>query len=320
MRDYFAPMEGITGYVYRNAFEACFGPMDKYFTPFLVPTQNLEFTFREREDVIPEHNASLYAVPQIMTNKAKDFIWTAKKLQDLGYQEVNLNLGCPSGTVVSKGRGSGFLAFPEELDAFLDEIFAGLDMKISIKTRLGKEQPEEFVRLIEIYNQYPLEELIIHPRVQTDFYKKPVHMDAFLAGLEQSKNPVCYNGSLFTGKELQDLKTCCPRLDRVMLGRGLLIDPWLIRRQKDGAERDKKLLKQFYEMLFHGYLEIMSGERNALYKMKELWTYQIYLFADSLKYGKRIKKSEKREEYEAAVSAVFRDLDFVTGDVVTPFV
>ena len=153
MKYYLAPMEGITGHIYRNAYEKYFHNIDKYFTPFIVPNQSLSLKTKELRDLLPENNEGLNVVPQILTNDAEGFILTANKLKQLGYNEINLNLGCPAGTVVSKKRGSGFLAYPDELDKFLDEIYKIDNMKISIKTRLGKEKPEEFYKLIEIYNE-----------------------------------------------------------------------------------------------------------------------------------------------------------------------
>lgn len=163
MNYYLAPMEGITGYIFRGVYHQCFPAMDKYFTPFLSPNADGKLSPREYQDLAAEHNEGMYVVPQILTNSSEDFIRTAKTLQSMGYHEVNFNLGCPSGTVVSKGKGSGFLAFPEKLNACLYEIFSRLEMKISIKTRIGKEKPEEFEQLLEIYNRYKMEELIIHP-------------------------------------------------------------------------------------------------------------------------------------------------------------
>ncbi len=171
MKFYMAPLEGITGHVFRRAFCECFGSVDQYFIPFIKPNQHGHLSSRERQDVLPENNQGMYAVPQILTNSVEDFVRTAQKLKQYGYQEINLNLGCPSGTVVSKKRGSGFLAFPEELDQFLDGIFGQTDAEISIKTRIGKENPEEFGRLLEIYNQYPVKELIIHQGFRRIFIK-----------------------------------------------------------------------------------------------------------------------------------------------------
>ena len=171
MKLYLAPLEGITNHIYRKALYECFGGFDKYFIPFIRAKQNLNFSGREKKDIDPENNQGMYAVPQILTRNAEDFLRTASQLAGLGYREINLNLGCPSKTVVTKGCGAGFLERPDELERFLDHIFANTDLKISIKTRLGMDDAEEFEDLLEIYNRFPLEELIVHPRVQKDFYK-----------------------------------------------------------------------------------------------------------------------------------------------------
>ena len=179
MKLYLAPLEGITGWIFRRALHECFGGFDKYFVPFIRPNQMGHFSAREKKDILPDHNEGMYTVPQILTNRPEDFIRTAAKLKEYGYGEINLNLGCPSKTVVTKGRGAGFLAYPDRLDDFLYEVFQKCDIRISVKTRLGMEEPEEFGPILEIYNKYPLEELIIHPRVQKDFYKNTPNMEAF---------------------------------------------------------------------------------------------------------------------------------------------
>ena len=165
----FAPLEGLTGYIYRNTHAAYFSPADEYFTPFLSPNQNRRFTSREKNDVLPEHNEGLHVVPQLLTNQSEHFLWAAGELAAMGYDEVNLNLGCPSGTVVAKKKGSGFLTELEALDRFLDEVCTKAPCAVSVKTRLGRYSPDEFPALLEIFNRYPLKRLIIHPRVQTDF-------------------------------------------------------------------------------------------------------------------------------------------------------
>ena len=191
MKYYLAPLEGITGYIYRNTYEKYFHNIDKYFTPFIVPNKSRSFNTKELKDTLPENNKGMNIVPQILTNDSEGFITLSGKLQQLGYNEVNLNLGCPAGTVVSKNRGSGFLAKREELDMFLDEIFKINNMKISIKTRIGKDNSEEFYELIKIYNKYPIEELIIHPRTQKDFYGNKPNLEVFKDALALSTNPVC---------------------------------------------------------------------------------------------------------------------------------
>jgi len=310
---YFAPMEGLTGYIYRNAHNAFFNHnnIEKYFSPFIVANQSESFKTRELNDLLPENNQGLVLIPQLLTNQAKDFIHTANKLKVIGYNEINLNLGCPSGTVVSKNRGSGFLAKREELDAFLDEIFSEVTSKISIKTRIGKDQPEEFYDLIEIFNKYPLEELIIHPRVQKDFYKNKPNMKIFNEALSLSKNSVCYNGDIFTGEDYKDFSTNFPKVETIMIGRGLLSNPSMVSGITNNVKLNKNILEQFHNQIYEDYKSILFGERNVLFKMKELWTYMIVAFSDNTKYAKKIKKSERLCDYDEAVSNLFTEQDVI---------
>jgi tRNA-dihydrouridine synthase len=308
MNYYFAPMEGITGYIYRSAHRKFFKGVDAYYTPFIVPTQNCELSSREKNDILPEHNEGARIIPQIMTNHWEGFVWTSQELKKYGYEEVNLNLGCPSKTVVSKLRGSGFLAVPDQLDQFLDRIFS-IDMKISIKTRIGKDSPEEFYRLMEIYNKYPLEELIIHPRIQKDFYRNTPNWDMFQMAVSVSKNPVCYNGDIFNPGAYDRLIQTFPSVDRVMLGRGLIANPMLAGEIKGSGHLEKNQLKAFHDEILSGYQKTISGDRNLLFKMKELWAYMLQSFENGDKHGKKIQKSQNLLDYTTAVNAIFRDLE-----------
>lgn len=293
MKIYLAPLEGITGHIYRTALKECFDGFDKYFIPFISPNQKGHFSTREKKDVLPENNRGVLAVPQILTNQAEDFIETAKKLAEYGYEEVNLNLGCPSRTVVTKGRGAGFLEEPDRLDRFLDEIFKKREWKISVKTRIGMSEPEEFEDLLKIYNRYPLEELIVHPRLQKDFYKNTPNLDVFAMAAEESRNPLCYNGDICNAEDLKRLRERFPKLDCVMVGRGVLADPALGRVLKGGGQAEKAELRKFHDLLYRAYCEEMSGDRTVLYKMKELWFYFSGLFTNGKKYYKKIKKCER---------------------------
>lgn len=309
---YFAPMEGITGYVYRNAFHTYFEGPDKYFTPFISPVENHRLRSREKSDILPENNKGLPVVPQILTNNSEYFLRTTEALKDAGYEEVNFNLGCPSKTVVTKGKGAGLLAQPKELEAILDQIFSKAKIKISIKTRIGMEHPEEFYELLTIFNQFPMEELIIHPRVQKDFYNNKPNYEMFKHAVTNSKNPICYNGDIFSMEEYNQWKEWFPQTDRVMLGRGLLINPFLLSsiKEEDAKTMDMERLRGFHDCVYMGYQKIMSGDKNVLFKMKELWFYLIQSFAESEKYAKKIKKAERLDSYERAVDMVFRDLEW----------
>lgn len=316
MRLYMAPLEGITGHVFRRNHQKCFGTMDKYFIPFIKPNQKGHLSSRERQDVLPENNEGMYAVPQILTNSAEDFLRTAYKLQKYGYREVNLNLGCPSRTVVTKGRGSGFLAYPEELDRFLDIIFQKSAVDISVKTRIGRDSPEEFGHLLEIYNQYPLKELIIHPRVQQDFYKNRPNWEVFHAACAGSRNPLCYNGDIFSKEDYRQCAEAFPQAEGVMLGRGLLMNPGLAGEIRQERRLDKETLRRFHDGLYGDYQTVLPGAKTILFKMKELWGFLAPVFENYEKYAKKIKKAEKLHLYERAVDLLFEEQELAAEQVV----
>ena len=308
MRYYFAPMEGVTGAVYRNAHHHYFSGIDKYYMPFISPTQHHVNTPRELRDILPEHNGDTPAVPQLLTKCADDFLWAARELAEMGYDEVNLNLGCPSGTVVSKGKGAGFLAHPEDLRRFLDDVFANTPISISIKTRLGIQDPDEFWPILELYNRYPIKELTIHPRVQKDIYKNNVRMDHFVQAMKLTKIPLCYNGDLVSTTDCAGLLSRYPGIHTVMLGRGMIADPALARKIQGGDPATRAELQAFHDTVYEGFAEMMKSRRNAMIRMKEIWYFHIHLFEDMDKHIKRLRKAAAPDEFEAAASAIFRDL------------
>lgn len=310
MKCYVAPMEGITGYIYRNAHYGLFPGADKYFNPFLSPNQNRCFTPRERRDILPENNRGVPLVPQILTNVPEYFLKTVEELEEFGYREVNLNLGCPSGTVVSKGKGAGFLEDPDKLDAFLEKVFektAGEQVRISVKTRLGMEDAEEFGDLIRVYNRYPLEELIIHPRVRRDFYNNSPDWSAFGDALRQSSNPVCYNGDIFSLSDYEKLVKYFGDIEALMCGRGVLTNPALLSTIAGEKKLTKEELRHFHDRIYQDYRSLFSpDERSVLFKMKELWGYMGDLFSEARKELKRIRKAQHFAEYEGAVLEIFQ--------------
>lgn len=315
MKIYMAPLEGVTGFVFRNAYEEFYGKgrVDKYFIPFISPNKSKGYTTREQNDIRPEHNAGINTVPQIMANDPGLFLEAASMLNDMGYREINLNLGCPSGTVVSKFRGAGFLAMPLELDSFLDKVLSSPVMKnmnMSVKTRTGLNSHEEFRLLLEIYNDYSLSEVIIHPRVRTDYYKNTPDMEIFKWAVEESRNPVCYNGDIFTIEDYTRFTELCPEVDRIMLGRGFVGNPGIIgqighKETPQGSEEDgvksADTLKRFTDRLLNDYIRVMDNEVNAMHKMKEVWIYINQFNPGNEKAFKKIKKSHRLSEYQAGV-------------------
>ena len=318
MHIYFAPLEGITTYPYRNLHHKYFGGVEKYFTPFLAPGPEQGMSVKEMRDILPENNAGVPVVPQILTNRAGDFLLASKKLSEMGYREINLNLGCPSGTVTAKKKGSGFLLYPDDLDRFFDEVFSDAAVRngeflVSIKTRIGKNEVEEWPELMQVYNRYPIHELTVHPRIQKEFYKGTPHLDVFTDILKESRNPVVYNGDLFTVEKVKEFREKFPTAGTVMIGRGLIRNPALaemILQEETEPEADiLPRIREFHDALFEHYRETMSGDRNLLFRMKDLWSYMLAEVPDSEKLAKKIRKSQHVPEYLAAVEEVFARWD-----------
>lgn len=336
MKISFAPMEGITGYVYRNAYMRHYGGIDTFYTPFISPSSSKGFKSKEKRDVSPENNAVERTVPQVLTNSSKDFVRTVIFLCEAGYREINLNLGCPSGTVVAKKKGAGFLEAPDKLDRFFDEVFSQLAQacspcRISVKTRIGLTFPSEFEDLLKIYNKYPLSKLIIHPRVRTDYYQNKPNFDCFEYALENSVNPVVYNGDINCVQDYITLLERFPMLREIMIGRGLLANPQLGEAIKavtaadssTGASdshtnspdsitgtshssgtlnrTDLKRLYAFHTDLIDGYRKEMNCDRDILFRMKELWTYLSRLFDNSADITKKINRINDLDDYLLAV-------------------
>lgn len=315
----FAPLDGITKAVFRQVWHRRFGGADRYFMPFFSPTDQHIVTDRDRKELVPENNGGLPLVPQVMTRKADDFLWAAELLGDMGYTEVNLNLGCPSGTVTAKGKGSGFLAKPEELDRFFDQVFSRAALPVSVKTRLGILDPEKFWPLLEIYNRYPIACLTIHPRVQKQFYKGTVHLDVFEKALAASKNPVCYNGDLRTVEDLRAFQGRFPAAEAVMVGRGAVADPALPRKWRGGPAATRQELQDFTAELYQSYQAFYGQVNPAAQRMKEVWFYLIHLFEGGGRIDKKLRRSRGAWEYERLEAEIFQTLplrDHSEGDLV----
>lgn len=309
---YFAPLEGITGRIYRNAFNHIFhSKIDKYFSPFIAPGINQVLSVKEMRDIIPENNKGIKLIPQLLGCRADDILLAMQAIKELGYNEVNINLGCPSGTVVAKKKGSGLLAFTDELDEFLYRIYEKADIKVSVKTRIGKDEPDEFYEILDIYNKYHMEELIIHPRIQKDFYKNTPNMEMFDYAVNHSTNVVCYNGDITSAGDYNKLTDCYPSVDRVMIGRGLLRNPMLTEEITGGKKIDRVKLKEFHQRLLEDYTEEMSGERPVLFKMKELWAYMGDIFPGSEKQLKKIRKTESLVSYKSMASDLLNNGEIV---------
>lgn len=306
MKLYLAPLEGITGYIYRNALAAVFEQPDKFFTPFIGTSQNKKFSNKEVRDINPENNKINILIPQLMTKQTDQALSAMSKLKDYGYTEVNINAGCPSGTVVSKGRGSGLLKNLEDLDILLDKMVNESGMEISVKTRIGMYEPEEFYEILEIYNKYNLKELIIHPRVREEFYNNTPNLEVFEYAYKNSKNKLCYNGDVNSVDDYNKITKRFPNIDSVMIGRGAITNPNIFSEIRGGERVTKEKLYRFNEIIYNDYKEVMSGDRNLLFKMKEAWRYMSPLFENYEKNWKRIKKSNDLIHFNNAIEEMFK--------------
>lgn len=336
MKFLFAPLEGITGYIFRQVYDAHFGGIDAYYTPFVTTRDGGIMRKKELRDIAPENNPGLHIVPQIMTTKADEFLQAASHMQELGYTEVNLNLGCPSGTVVPKGKGAAFLREPEKLDRFLYEIYDRCPLAISIKSRIGFSSVDEFPRLLDIYNKYPVSLLILHLRTREEMYEPGVHEEVFdLAynknmpddqtsdgcmtvetddapilkqdGKESSSRiSLCYNGDICTEKDVKRIQDKYPTLDHVMIGRGYLSHPGFAGNdQKKADYTDLKVIYDYVKDLQGRYEEVLFGETPVLFKMKELWTHLKVSHPEGDKLFKKIKKVKHLDEYNSILREYF---------------
>ena len=304
MRYYFAPLEGLTDSIYRCLHHKYFPGVHRYYMPFISPTIHRTLTHKEDRELPMADSVDFIAIPQILTKVSEDFLWAANVCRDRGYTEVNLNVGCPSGTVVSKGKGSGMLRDVPALDAFLEAVFRDCPIEITVKTRLGLENPEEFIPLLEVFNRYPIKELTVHPRVRKDFYKEPVREEWFRYAYENSTAPLCYNGNILTKEDADAIADTYPKVASVMIGRALVGDPGMFSPGGTTAET----LKQFHDELVEEYIRVFGSARNAMFRMKENWGFLHKRFEGTDKLWKNLRKTTDYAEYMAITSEIFHTL------------
>ena len=307
----FAPLEGITTYTYRNLHNRLFGGADDYYAPFIAPDGSGNFKDSMLKDVLPENNRDIKLIPQILCNKAEAFLVVAKKLSEMGYDEVNLNAGCASGTVVPKHKGAGMLIDLDSLDNFLDEVFSACPIKVSVKTRMGVESTSEFTKILEIYNKYPLSKLIVHARDKAGKYQSKPDTDLFIFSFPNSKNITAYNGDIFSVEHLKAIENMLPELQHIMIGRGAIANPALPRMLKGEKASDAKEFKNFHDELVAEYRGIGLTEFFTVGRMKELWYYNAYMFPNSGKAIKKIYKSRSLDDYLCACANFFASEEFV---------
>lgn len=298
MKFYYAPLESITKAYLRNTHNKYYKGIDKYFIPFLVPNAYKKDNKVDKEINPLYNNIDTKLVPQIIANNATDTIRFINILKEYGYDEINLNFGCPSGTVTAKYRGAGILKDLNILDNYLDELFKNTDIKISAKIRIGFSDPNEFNNIIKILNKYPFIELIVHPRTALEMYKpNTLHLDKFNDICKDSKFDIIYNGDILNMDDINYIKETYPYIKGVMIGRGLLANPDLINPLEEKTKRQAIL--NYYDELVKPYA-IIHGWSNTKFHMKEIWFY--------LKDYFELDKKTIKELFKENDSAIFNDL------------
>ena len=308
MNYYAAPTEGLTDRIWRQAHQRWFGAPEapvRYYAPFLSPPENRVLIKKKMAELEPAANPGVQVIPQLLAKDGELAAWMIGELRRMGYTEVNLNFGCPSGTVTAKGKGSGMLRDPQKLDAFLDAVFSQAGGPVSVKTRLGVARAEEFGEILDVYNKYPLCELTIHPRVMKQLYRGQADREAFAAYLPACTAPVCYNGDVTTAADLHTLEAQYPQLSGIMVGRGIIADPALFREARGGAPAAREELRGYLDDLYHGYSELFGSAGCAVSRMKGHWFYLIHKFEGAEKLEKQLRKAREPWEYEVVVNQIF---------------
>lgn len=306
---YLAPIQGITDRIFRSIYPEFFKGIDAAMAPFISTSKRKKVETVIFRELLPELNTGLPVVPQILSRDPEDFIPLADRLHEMGYRTVNWNLGCPFPVVVKKGKGSGMLCHPDRIEQFLDTTIPAIKISLTIKLRLGLASPEEILTLIPIFNRYPIEEIIIHPRTGRQMYDGEVDLETFSESLKLSKHPVVYNGDIDSFEKFQMLAERFPSIEKWMIGRGILRDPFLAERISLGVDRPHnekiEIIRSFHDRLFDEYSKIMSGPGHLTDRMKGIWFYLADFFDDSAKIRKEINKSWGIEHYLDSVKRIF---------------
>lgn len=306
----FAPMEGVTSYIYRRIHARMFPGADVYYAPFIAPDGNGNYKISSFRDTLPENNPGMTLVPQLLCSSAAPFISVAKEFQALGYEEINLNVGCPSGTVVSKHKGSGMLRDLAALDGILADIFAACPIRVSVKTRMGFADTAEFPAIAEIYRKYPISRLIVHSRDRAGMYKSRPDVDGFASELRSFPFPVEYNGDVFSPAAAQAVLARCTEVSGLMIGRGAVANPALFRMLRGGKALEREELQSFHDALLEEFLASGLSPVHAMARLKELWFYMQHVFPGESKAVKAVFKSKTLPDYRSAVAFLFSSCAF----------
>jgi len=302
---YLAPLQGFTDFHFRNAYQKYFGEVDQYFSPWIKLDGEGKLKNSQIRDVNPENNHGVKLIPQVMCNNSDDFLYLTNYLFDLGYEEINWNLGCPHPMITKRNLGSALLKNPDKIISILDEVLPKMQNKLSLKMRLGFENEDESIQLLPLLNDYPLTEIIIHARTAVQMYKGKANTDAFENCVEQTNHELVYNGDLNSLKMFKELSDRFPQIKKWMIGRGLIANPCfatMIKNDSDELpENYKRVFLDFHNHLMESYALHLSGEKHLLIKMISFWEYFSNSFNDAHKAHKRIKKAKTLIAYNEAV-------------------
>jgi tRNA-dihydrouridine synthase len=305
-----SPLQGFTDYRFRNAQEKFFGGIDTYYAPYIRLNGKMIIKSSYQRDLLPENNTVKELIPQIITNDADEFLFVAKYVQELGYKELNWNLGCPYPMVTKCGMGSGLIKNSEKIEQILHKVQNESDIIVSMKMRLGYDTTDEILDVLPILDKYNVKNVAVHARLGKQLYKGGVHLDAFQTCVDKSKVKLYYNGDITTVTKFKEMQERFPTIDHWMIGRGLIADPFLPSMIKnDTLEYPKNkvnLLSDFHDTLYQGYSESLSGATHILLKMHHLWEYFSVIFDNPHKVHKKIKKAKSIRNYEAAVAEIFK--------------
>ena len=309
-----SPLQGFTDFRFRNAQNKLFGGIDTFYSPYIRLNGKMIIKASYERDLLPENNLDLEVIPQVITNDADEFLFVAKYVRELGYKELNWNLGCPYPMVTKSGMGSGLISNPEKINHVLERAHAESDIIVSMKMRLGYENSEEILDVLPILDNYPIKNIAIHARIGKQLYKGGVHLDAFQQCVDNTKHKLYYNGDITSVAKFQEMQQRFPTIDHWMIGRGLISDPFLPSMIKNNTveypENKIELFNAFHDTLYAIYSESLSCSTHILLKMYHLWEYFSATFSNPHKVLKKIKKAQSIRNYEAAVAEIFRNEKF----------
>lgn len=301
---YFAPLQESTDFVYRRAHAIHFGGIDKYFSPYITVQKEGEIKKSHLRDTMPANCSGYTLVPQIMAGNSPDFLFLSKHLSSLGYNEINWNLGCPYPMVTRRGLGSGLLPQPQTIREILENALPQLNCKISVKLRAGLDSQEDIVKVIPVLNDFPISEVIFHPRTASQLYSGSPDWDLFAEVSALCGSPLVYNGDLTSVESFRQASERFGSVNRWMIGRGLLKNPFLASEIKGAAQgREQRIaaLESFHEDILQSYSALLSGQSHLLTRMTKFWEFFSELFPNPHKAYKRVKKSINLSKYEVAV-------------------